>query len=53
VQAALGVAGWSIDAASRMLVERIVNTAVKDPIGPEFMAPLKRAQATTRTEIAT
>jgi aryl-alcohol dehydrogenase-like predicted oxidoreductase len=53
VQAALGVAGWSIDAASRMLVERIVNTAVKDPIGPEFMAPLKRARATTRTEIAT
>jgi len=53
VQAALGVAGWSIDAASRMLVERIVNTAVKDPIGPEFMAPLKRPQSTSRTEIAT
>jgi aryl-alcohol dehydrogenase-like predicted oxidoreductase len=43
VQAALGVAGWSLDGAERQRIERIVNTAVVDPIGPEFMAPPQRA----------
>jgi aryl-alcohol dehydrogenase-like predicted oxidoreductase len=43
VAAAIGVAGWSLDAADRALIERIVNTAVADPVGPEFMAPLQRA----------
>jgi aryl-alcohol dehydrogenase-like predicted oxidoreductase len=41
--AALDVAGWSLSASDRELVERIVNTAVVDPVGPEFMAPLQRA----------
>jgi aryl-alcohol dehydrogenase-like predicted oxidoreductase len=53
VEAALGVAGWSLDAANRKLVERIVNTAVTDPIGPEFMAPLKRPPSTTHTGVTT
>ena len=43
VEAALGVAGWSLNAVHRALVELIVNTAVRDPVGPEFMAPLQRA----------
>jgi aryl-alcohol dehydrogenase-like predicted oxidoreductase len=42
VQAALGVAGWSLNDADRQLIERIVDTAVVDPIGPEFMAPSQR-----------
>jgi aryl-alcohol dehydrogenase-like predicted oxidoreductase len=42
LEAALDVAGWSLDAADRVLVERIVNTAIADPLGPEFMAPLQR-----------
>ncbi len=42
VQAALGVAGWSLSSADREQIERIVNTAVTDPVGPEFMAPLQR-----------
>jgi aryl-alcohol dehydrogenase-like predicted oxidoreductase len=42
VQAALGVSGWSLDDASRQSIERIVNGAVIDPVGPEFMAPLQR-----------
>jgi aryl-alcohol dehydrogenase-like predicted oxidoreductase len=50
VQAALGVAGWSLDPTNRKLVERIVNTAVTDPIGPEFMAPLKRPSMPTLKE---
>jgi aryl-alcohol dehydrogenase-like predicted oxidoreductase len=43
VEAALGVAGWSLNAADRELIERMVNAAVIDPVGPEFMAPLQRA----------
>jgi aryl-alcohol dehydrogenase-like predicted oxidoreductase len=42
VEAALGVAGWSLDAAHRALIELIVNTTVRDPVGPEFMAPPQR-----------
>jgi len=40
--AARGVAGWSLDDAERDRIERIVNTSVIDPIGPEFMAPPQR-----------
>jgi len=43
VQAAVGVAGWSLDSADRELIDRIVNMAVVDPVGPEFMAPPQRA----------
>ncbi len=42
LEAALGVAGWSLDAPTRGLIERIVNAAISDPVGPEFMAPLQR-----------
>jgi aryl-alcohol dehydrogenase-like predicted oxidoreductase len=53
VEAALGVAGWSLSAADRALIELIVSTAVKDPIGPEFMAPPPRPQTSINTEIST
>src|SRR5260370_40973625 len=43
VEAALGVAGWSLNAADRGLIERNVNASVIDPRGPAFMAPLLRA----------
>jgi aryl-alcohol dehydrogenase-like predicted oxidoreductase len=42
VEAALGVAGWSLNTVHRALIELIVNTAVRDPVGPEFMAPPQR-----------
>ncbi|HEY4968371.1 MAG TPA: aldo/keto reductase [Steroidobacteraceae bacterium] len=42
VDAALGVAGWSLGSANRELIERIVDTAIIDPVGPEFMAPTQR-----------
>jgi aryl-alcohol dehydrogenase-like predicted oxidoreductase len=45
LDAALDVAGWSLNAADRALIERVVNTAVTDPVGPEFMAPLQRDQS--------
>jgi aryl-alcohol dehydrogenase-like predicted oxidoreductase len=43
LEPAVDVAGWSLNAADRALIERIVNTAITDPVGPEFMAPLQRA----------
>lgn len=43
VKDAVGVAGWSLDRADRELIDRIVNMAVVDPVGPEFMAPPQRA----------
>jgi len=44
VEAALGVAGWSLNRVNREIIERIVNAAVTDPVGPEFMAPPQRSQ---------
>jgi aryl-alcohol dehydrogenase-like predicted oxidoreductase len=42
VEAALGVAGWHLQDSDRKQIERIVNTSVSDPVGPEFMAPPQR-----------
>jgi aryl-alcohol dehydrogenase-like predicted oxidoreductase len=52
VQAALGVAGWSLNRADRDFIEHIVDTAVTDPVGPEFMAPPPRSAAGARKEMA-
>jgi len=43
LQAALGVAGWSLGTATRARMDRIQSEAITDPVGPEFMAPLQRA----------
>jgi aryl-alcohol dehydrogenase-like predicted oxidoreductase len=43
LHAARGVAGWSLDAAARANIDHILNSTVKDPIGPEFMAPPQRS----------
>ena len=40
----VGVAGWSLNDTDRQRIERIVNTAITDPVGPEFMAPPQRVQ---------
>jgi len=53
VTAALGVAGWSLNAADRALIDLIVNTTVKDPVGPEFMAPPARPQNPANSEVST
>jgi hypothetical protein len=46
------VAGWSLNRADRDLVEHIVDAAVTDPVGPEFMAPPPRSAAGARKEMA-
>src|SRR6201997_3416190 len=39
------VLGWTIDRASMAEIDRILRETVKDPVGPEFMAPPDRAAA--------
>src|SRR5438128_1466333 len=36
------IMGWSLDAASKSEIDRILRELVTDPIGPEFMAPPQR-----------
>jgi aryl-alcohol dehydrogenase-like predicted oxidoreductase len=43
LEAALGVAGWSLDATMRAKIDRILNETITDPVGPEFMAPAQRS----------
>jgi aryl-alcohol dehydrogenase-like predicted oxidoreductase len=43
LEAALGVAGWSLGAATRARIDRILSQAITAPVGPEFMAPLQRS----------
>jgi aryl-alcohol dehydrogenase-like predicted oxidoreductase len=33
------VFGWSLDAAAKAKIDRIVQASITDPVGPEFMAP--------------
>jgi aryl-alcohol dehydrogenase-like predicted oxidoreductase len=53
VEAALGVDGWSLNGLHRELIECIVNMAVVDPVGPEFMAPPQRPSSANREETRT
>jgi len=56
VAAASGVFGWHLSPEDRAQVEGIVDTAVTDPVGPEFMAPNVRtaspAAAASGQEVA-
>ncbi|MGH6796145.1 MAG: aldo/keto reductase [Methylocella sp.] len=36
------VMGWSLDAAAKAEVDRILRQLIADPVGPDFMAPLVR-----------
>jgi aryl-alcohol dehydrogenase-like predicted oxidoreductase len=37
------VMGWSLDAAAKAEIDRILKDTVTDPVGPEFMAPPQRS----------
>ena len=43
IHAALGVAGWSLDATGRAQIDRILGETITDPIAPELMAPARRS----------
>jgi aryl-alcohol dehydrogenase-like predicted oxidoreductase len=45
--------GWSIDDATMRDIDKILATTVKDPVGPEFMAPPARSRAGAREFAAT
>ena len=38
------VLGWSLDAATMTKIDRILSATIRDPVGPEFMAPALRDQ---------
>jgi hypothetical protein len=39
------VLGWSIDSGTMEAIDLILEQAIRDPVGPEFMAPPMRALA--------
>lgn len=39
------VFGWELDKSAREQVDRILKDKIKDPVGPEFMAPPSRDEA--------
>jgi aryl-alcohol dehydrogenase-like predicted oxidoreductase len=41
------VAGWSIHAEVKAEIDRVLRERIKDPVGPEFMAPPSRPQPST------
>jgi aryl-alcohol dehydrogenase-like predicted oxidoreductase len=43
LQAALGVAGWRLNAGMRARIDSILRETITDPVGPEFMAPQQRS----------
>ena len=38
------VFGWSLDAAAKTEIDRILRESITDPVGPEFMAPPPRGK---------
>jgi aryl-alcohol dehydrogenase-like predicted oxidoreductase len=43
LEAALRVGGWTLDADTRALIDRILGETITNPVGPEFMAPAQRS----------
>ena len=39
------VFGWSLDAAAKAKIDRILQATITDPVGPEFMAPPPRPRS--------
>ncbi|XXX38514.1 hypothetical protein WMF46_08220 [Sorangium sp. So ce117] len=39
------VMGWSLDDEARAHIDAVLTGAVRDPVGPEFMAPPERPAA--------
>jgi diketogulonate reductase-like aldo/keto reductase len=45
--------GWSLDDATMRDIERILAETIKDPVGPEFMAPPARSRVGTAELVET
>ena len=44
------VMGWTLDDSALRHIDRIVRDTVKDPVGPEFMAPPSRSKAIAKDQ---
>ena len=38
------ISGWNLDQAALHAIDQILTATIKDPVGPEFMAPPARKQ---------
>ena len=47
-----GVMGWKLDSGALREIDRIIHDTVKDPVGPEFMAPPARSQSRAQGQAA-
>ncbi len=45
--------GWTLDAATMREIDMILAATIKDPVGPEFMAPPARSRVGTRNPVET
>jgi aryl-alcohol dehydrogenase-like predicted oxidoreductase len=46
------VMGWKLDDEAKRRIDQILRETVKDPVGPEFMAPPARNEATPTASLA-
>jgi aryl-alcohol dehydrogenase-like predicted oxidoreductase len=46
------ILGWHLDDQARGYIDEVIRTSVRDPVGPEFMAPPERAFAEALEEPA-
>jgi aryl-alcohol dehydrogenase-like predicted oxidoreductase len=44
------VMGWTLDESALRQIDRIIRDTIKDPVGPEFMAPPARDRTITGTQ---
>jgi aryl-alcohol dehydrogenase-like predicted oxidoreductase len=44
------VMGWTLNSGALREIDRIIHDTIKDPVGPEFMAPPARAQSIAQNE---
>jgi aryl-alcohol dehydrogenase-like predicted oxidoreductase len=46
------ILGWHLDGQARAYIDQVIRTSVRDPVGPEFMAPPMRAPSEASEEPA-
>ena len=46
------VMGWKLDGSALGEIDRIISDTIKDPVGPEFMAPPARNQSVAQAKVA-
>jgi hypothetical protein len=44
------VMGWTLDGGALCEIDRIISDTIKDPVGPEFMAPPARNQSIAQAQ---